>query len=210
MNNLCTKAVVVASLTLSAVSAQAAPSFVNNSFESSFTGWSTEGSPDIQSFGFDGTRSVGGAVFSGGSSFENIVQTVSGFVPGSSYTLSFYQQNNGSLLFAYDDGPASWTVEIDNSPVFNSDLMSPGDSNWAQQSFDFQATSASHTFRFRPRDINNSAALPGDTGVYPVIDLIELADANVVPMPTTAAMLLPLAGLRLLRRGGVMGRRVRH
>lgn len=196
MKRNCNKVVLTAAMAFTATSALAVPTFTNNSFESGFTGWTTENSPDVQSFGFDGTKSVGGAVYLGGSSFENIVQSVSGFTLGNTYTLSFYQQNNGLLLNPYDDGRASWTVEIDNSPVFNSALMDPGDTAWTLQSFDFVATSTTHTFRFRPRDIDNGAALPGDTGVYPVIDLIGLTE---VPEPTSAT-LLALTGLSLLAR----------
>jgi hypothetical protein len=83
--------------------------------------------------------------------------------------------------------------------------MDPGQNSWTQESFQFVANSTSHTFMFKPFDIDNGAALPGDTGVYPVIDLIELADANgpdPVPVPATIALfVLGLAGLRWSRHG---------
>lgn len=181
--------------TLCSPAALSVPMFTNNSFESGFTGWVSGGSPDIQSFGFDGSRSVAGAVFSGGSNFETISQVVSGFTVGQSYTLSFYQQNNGRLLNPYDDGRASWEVLIDSVSSFFSGLMDPGETTWTQQSFDFVASSTSLDFMFKPFDIDNGAALPGDTGVYPVLDLIELAEAGDPPSPAPVPATLALLGL---------------
>lgn len=198
-------------LSACAASVSALPLFTNNSFESSFSGWSQGGSCDTQGFGFDGTSSIGCAVFNGGASFETVSQTVGGFTVGESYELSFYQQNNGRLLSPYDDGRASWEVRIDGVPTFFSDLMDPGETVWSRQSFDFTASAPTLSFLFSPFDIDNGAALPGDSGVYPVLDLIGLALADdddggqtggtAVPAPGTLALFaLGMLVLRLRRR----------
>jgi len=189
---------LLAVMSLSATESHAAPMFQNGSFASGFTDWTLSGSPDLQSFGFDDNRSVGGAVFSGGGAFETISQVVSDFTIGQSYAIDFYQQNNGSLLSPYNDGRASWQVLLAGSVIFRSALMDPGDVVWERQTATFVANATSYSIEFKPFDIDNGAALSGDTGVYPVIDLVSI---HVVPEPSTALLLsLGIVGLAARRK----------
>lgn len=224
-----TRIVFFISIFLLSMSTKATPIFINNSFEQGFDGWTLDFadrvyrfSPDIQSFGFDGDQAMGGAVIQNERSFpvgpfrikerEYFRQVVSGFEVGQTYTLSFYQQNNGKFLTPYDDGRASWEVLLNGNSEFFSDLMDVGQSVWQQQSFEFTATTSSIDFAFSPFDFDDAALLPGDTGVYPIIDLITLRvggievapepPVNDIPEPVPAALL----GAGLLLMAGIGGR----
>lgn len=157
-----------------------AATIINGSFSDGFNDWFRDFSPDLQSFGRTDSFSAGGAVTLG--QVDSLWQLVTDFIVDETYELSFYQQNNGSLLNPYDDGRASWEVLIGGASVFNSSLMNPGDANWTLQSFSFVASTETLRIEFRAFDIDNAAALAGDTGVYPVIDDISLT-VSAVPLP---------------------------
>lgn len=94
---------------------------------------------------------------------EGIMQTVSGFSPGCTYDVNFFQtvvKQSNAL-----DQSGSWAVYLDNTligitAVSNSNL--PFNSNslaWDFRTLTFTATNASHTIKFLPEDNDNSHEL---------------------------------------------------
>jgi gliding motility-associated-like protein len=108
---------------------------------------------------------------------EGIRQTVTGFVPGKSYTISFYQtvvKQNNQL-----DPSGSWAVYIDTtlagiSSPSNSSLTFDNQSlQWEERSVSFDATNSTHSIKFLPMDDDNSQAVPYE-GLRMGIDQLKL------------------------------------
>lgn len=115
---------------------------------------------------------------------EGISQTVSGFTPGLTYTISF--DYAGSNLYAGSDS-VYWNVFIDTSNLFHTPTFSSTKSTWSTFAVNFVATDTSHTFGFRayslpPVWIGGSAGIDniqlsmpgGETGVGKQIDKNEI------------------------------------
>ncbi len=99
---------------------------------------------------------------------EGIMQTVSGFNIGCSYNINFFQavvkQSNGL------DTSGSWSVYVDSiliGTTVPTISQSPYNSNsflWEFRTFDFIATSSSHTIKFLPQDDDNNN-FPSDSNL---------------------------------------------
>ncbi|WP_367390181.1 gliding motility-associated C-terminal domain-containing protein [Lewinella sp. LCG006] len=87
---------------------------------------------------------------------EGIMQTVSGFTVDSFYQLSFYQAVVKQINAL--DTSGRWAVYRDNSQLFISPTSRSAaaynalDFPWDFRSFEFKATSETHTFAFMPQD----------------------------------------------------------
>ena len=109
--------------------------------------------------GIVGTPNMGDNFISGvrGNNFhEGIMQTVSGFIPGNQYKITFYQAvvKQENCL----DTTGAWSVYMDTTLVgisalttshlaYNDPLL-----NWEEREIFFVATQSSHTFKFLPYD----------------------------------------------------------
>ena len=168
------------------------------------TGWSINSiTPDTtsaasQPFGFnanpgdspDGGTWVGLARNT--SLFESFGQTVSDFVIGTTYTISWYSANTGCCSGGYS-AAAEILFDLDGSTALTGTTLSQGE-GWILESFDFTATSTSHRLDFR---------LGTGAEAYMGIDGISLAVAGtpVVPLPASGLLLMAgMGGLTLMRR----------
>lgn len=119
---------------------------------------------------------------------EGIMQTVSGFTPGTIYTINFHQTNvkqkncldtSGSWEIFVDSTSVGITAPSVSQAVYNSNALT-----WNFRSVQFMATSTSHTIKFLPRDDDTSMEL-SSTDVHGAlrmgIDSIYLEEMNLVP-----------------------------
>lgn len=161
-------------------------------------GWSPTNSADItstatQPFTFvanPGDSPDGGTwagVFADGSYFEALSQTITDFVIGTTYSLSWFASNTGCCedigLLTNADGAIS--IGLDGTTVHTADTVSV-DGNWYAQSFDFTATSTSHMLTL--------GISPTSPRAYMGLDGVSLTDV-AAPVPIPAAGGLLLAGL---------------
>jgi gliding motility-associated-like protein len=111
---------------------------------------------------------------------EGIMQTVTGFSIGCSYSINFQQavvkQNN--LL----DNSGSWAVYVDNSllgvTIASTSLALPGSNafNWDFRTINFTATNNTHTIKFLPNDDDPNKT--STQGLRMGIDSIYLSTNN--------------------------------
>jgi hypothetical protein len=121
---------------------------------------------------------------------ESFGQSVSGFVVGSQYELSWYAGNFGGEVPSIPGYVAPNAIEVllDGSPIGTGALLNLG-SSWFAQSIVFTATAGTHQLDFQ---------LAFGSRSYMDIDGINIA---AVPEPATLALLgLALAGLGFARR----------
>ncbi len=167
------------------------------------TGWTIKSiTPDttsstVQPFAFmvnpgdspDGGTWVGLARSS--SAFEMFGQTVTDFIIGTTYDLSWYVTNTGCCSGSYS-AAAEILFNLDGTTVFTG-ATHTRDGTWYQDTYSFLATSTSHTLDFR---------LGAGAPAYMGIDGISLTTATTsVPEPATLGLFgLGLAGLAFARR----------
>ena len=121
---------------------------------------------------------------------ESIGQTVTDFVVGAAYTLSWYVTNTGCCNGGFS-AAAEILSDIDGITMFTGTSRTI-DGMWYKETYDFVATSVSHTLDFR-LDFGNKA--------YMGIDGISLVKVAVVPIPASLPLLaFALGGLGLMRR----------
>ncbi|WP_136439596.1 VPLPA-CTERM sorting domain-containing protein [Pacificoceanicola onchidii] len=179
------------------------------------SGWSsTSGSPDtndlsnnvgLSSIGFNAPPS--GASPDGGTwvgigaatSFnEGFAQTISDFLAGATYSLSWYAGNFGALSYTSTN---SISVFLDGQLVGTGSALTLG-SSWIAESISFTATSASQVLSF---------ASTSNVPSYLSIDGIALSllsepgpttpETSEVPLPAAGGLLtLGLGGLAFMRR----------
>jgi hypothetical protein len=166
--------------------------------------------PSGGSWSFNGASPSGSGIVANGSAFSNpnaplglqaaflqergsIAQTLSGFIPGRTYTLTYsaaQRPDNGMV----NVGGESWNVKIDSTVIQSN---SPGGTGFADYSATFVATATSHTLSFVGTDLAG-----GDNTVF--LDDVSLASplqpvAPVVTLttPTNNATLVggPLINL---------------
>ena len=128
--------------------------------------WSGGDTPDIlglygpsPSAGLNGNPYSGNTFASGlftDSHHEGIMQTVHGFTVGCSYSINFFQANVKSS--GHIDTSGSWAVYIDNTllnisaPTISHEPYNSNSFIWEYRSFNFTASSNSHTIKFLPAD----------------------------------------------------------
>jgi hypothetical protein len=130
-----------------------------------------------------------------------IVQTITGLTPGAYYTLNFdwaaaQQESYTGATFDY------WTAALGNQSFSTStyDLPNHGFSGWMQQSFTYQATSASEVLSF----LSTGGPNPFSNNSVPPFALLDGVSLQVTPEPssfvTMAVGLLCLGGILVYRR----------
>ena len=103
-------------------------------------------------------------------SYGSISQTLTGFAPGTNYTITYFVAQRGTV----QNGGESWNVVIDNTVISSN---SPGATNYTSYSASFTAAAVTHTLSFVGTDLAT-----GDNTVF--ID-------NVVVNPPTSPILIP-------------------
>lgn len=94
--------------------------------------------------------------WAGGFVQEGIMQTVSGFLPGASYSVNFYQ--TVVRLSSARDTSGSWAVYMDSTligvttPTGTAKTWKSVVLDWEFRSLSFTATAATHTFKFLPME----------------------------------------------------------
>lgn len=91
---------------------------------------------------------------------EGIAQTVSGFIPGEAYEVSF--EYCGSNLFP-GTNDVLWQIHLDGQVVDATNAVSSNEATWQPHSFTFTATSPTHTLGFRAVTTNNGGS--GSAGI---------------------------------------------
>lgn len=125
---------------------------------------------------------------------ETFGQTVTGFLAGTSYNLSWYHAN-----FGYSDysGANSIEVLLDGNFIGSGSSLSLG-TNWIDETLNFVATSSTHRIDFRLLDSTKS---------YHSIDGIRLSGNQAVPIPAAVWLLgtglVGLAGARKRKRSQI-------
>lgn len=110
---------------------------------------------------------------------EGIMQTVSGFVPGNTYTIRFFQavvKSYGSI-----DSSGSWIVYAGNTPIgtsaptYSSVPYGQWPFVWEERMLPFTATSTSHTIKFLPEDDDENLDVLDPNGALRMgIDLVSI------------------------------------
>ena len=119
---------------------------------------------------------------------EGLQQTVSGFTPGNSYTISLRQavvKQSNAL-----DMSGGWQIAVDNTiigftaPSFSTLGYSSNSLRWDLRSISFTATSVTHTIKFLPNDDDNNFSLGASVqgAVRMGIDSVNLSNAAVLDL----------------------------
>ncbi len=144
--------------------------------------------PSGGSWIFGGASGNGSGLVANGSAFANptapqgtqaafiqgygsITQTLTGFNPGVTYTITFSAAQRGSV----QNGGESWNVMIDNTVITN---FSPGGTSYATYTASFTATASIHTLAFVGTDLAG-----GDNTVF--LDNVKI----VPPIPPVAPLI---------------------
>ena len=112
-------------------------------------------------------------------------QTITDFVVGQEYTLSWFAANFGAVSGPGYDEPNAFYASLDGNVVGSGSVISLGP-DWVAQSISFTATSMSHLVAFGLADETNFS--------YLSIDGISLSPSAQNPIPVPAAAPLMLAG----------------
>jgi hypothetical protein len=152
------------------------PVISNYQYNPSGGSWTFSGSPGNGSgliangSGFGNPNAPQGAQAAFVQSFGTISQTVSGFSPGTTYTITFSAAQRSGVD---QHGGQSWNVKIDGTVVGNYN-PGPGATSYADYSATFTATAATHTLAFVGTDL-----VGGDNTVF--IDNVRIAVAALPP-----------------------------
>lgn len=118
---------------------------------------------------------------------EQIYQTVSGFIIGETYTISWYDANFGtvgefqqSTYQGSNSVRATLFADNSNALSFTGETRALGE-NWYFNSFDFMPTRESYVLSFRLLTSNKS---------YLSIDGVSISKVTAVPEPSTWALLM--------------------
>ena len=132
---------------------------------------------------------------------EGVGQTVSGFTPGNTYTISFSHTNGFIETPLYPPGPGGWELYIDNTSVMLAPSINvigsvfplPHTTDWQTSSYTFVATSNTHKFDFMSYG-------PG-IGSGQNFAVQWLDNVQITPVPEPASLgLLGLGAMALIRR----------
>jgi len=145
---------------------------------------------------------------------EGIMQTVTGFTPGSTYNIHLYQtvipinwgpagpqaskgcfDNSGSWEVFAENTSLGVTVPTINLQPFGSDIL-----DWEERIITFSATTNSHDIKFLPRDDdNNSTLITGSASVSPN-ECIQMAIDSIwieLTMPAAVNFELQLSDITI-------------
>jgi hypothetical protein len=186
---------------------------VNFSFELPSLGLGNfQYNPSGGAWAFGGSSGNGSGIVANGSPFDNpnaplgtqaafvqgygaLAQTLTGFTPGVTYTLTFSAAQRGSV----ENGGESWNVLLDNSFITN---FPPGGASFAPYSATFTATAAVHTLSFVGTDLaggdntvflDNLQIVPPIPPVAPVITLTAPANNSAYYSPATVNLAATVA-----------------
>ena len=161
-------------------------SLLNSGFESPSIA-NFQYSPSGGSWTFSGASPSGSGIVHNGSGFSNpnapegaqaafvqefgaMSQSVSGFSPGQTYTITFSACQRSGVN---QHGGQSWNVKIDNN-VVGSYNPGPGATSYVDYSCTFTATASTHTLTFAGTDL-----VGGDNTVF--IDNVRITVASMPP-----------------------------
>jgi hypothetical protein len=187
--------------TVNSSEVSAAPAqLLNKGFETPRIG-GYEYTPSGASWTFSGTTGNGSGITANGSgftssnpntpegtqvgfvqSFGSISQTLFGFTPGTSYTVTFSAAERAG---ANQNGGESWIVKIDNSTI-GSYNPGPSATSYVDYTATFTATAATHTLSFVGTDL-----IGGDNTVF--IDNVRLVPP-IQPVPSGVTLASPANG----------------
>jgi Bacterial Ig domain/Protein of unknown function (DUF642) len=174
----------------SAVGITVVNSSLNFSFESPAIGSGNyQYDPSGAAWTFNGASGNGSGIVANGSGFSNpnaplgsqaafvqgyggISQTLAGFSPGITYTITFAAAQRSGVS---QHGGESWNVMIDNTVITN---YSPGSTSYVNYAASFTATAAIHTLSFIGTDLAG-----GDNTVF--IDNVKITP----PIPPVAPLI---------------------
>ncbi len=181
---------------------------VNFSFElPALGGGNFQYNPAGGSWIFGGASGNGSGIVANGSAFGNpaaplgtqagflqgygtIAQTLTGFIPGVTYTVTFSAAQRSSVA----TGGESWNVQVDNTVITN---FNPGGASYVPYAATFSASAAVHTLSFVGTDLaggdntvflDNIRIVPPIPPIAPLITLTgPLNNANL-PAPATVLL----------------------
>ena len=183
----------------------ATPTILNFSFETPSVG-AYSYNPAGGSWAFSGGSPSGSGILANGSGFGNpgaplgtqaafiqeygtISQTLTGFTPGKTYTLSYSAAQRTA-----NAGGESWNVKIDSNVIQSN---SPGSTGYTTYTISFVATAATHTLTFAGTDLagGDNTVFLDNVGIISTIQPVAAAVALTSPtnnavFPATAPLYL--------------------
>ena len=139
----------------------------------------------------DGGTWVGFGNYTQFGNYERFGQTISDFVIGQDYTLSWEAVNTSIAGLPAFDNTNGIAVLLDTTLIGTGGLLDMS-SDWTAQDITFTATSTSHLLSF---------AMSENVTAYLQIDGVSLSEVAPVPVPAGLPLLLSgLGGLAFLRR----------
>jgi len=164
----------------------ATPSIPNFSFETPAIGGNYQYNPSGASWTFTGSAGNGSGVAGNGSGFGapnapngtqvafvqnlgTITRSLTGFVPGKSYTLGYFAAQRGGMY-----GGQTWNVKIDSNVIQTNGV---GSTSFTYFQTNFTATSSTHVLQFAGTNLNG-----GDRTVFIDNVSLSLPTEPVAPM----------------------------
>jgi len=116
-------------------------------------------------------------------SYSTISQTLTGFAPGTNYTITYSAaQRSGSA----QNGGESWNVVIDNTVIKTNN---PGSTSFTAYTANFTATAVAHTLAFVGTDLvgGDNTVFIDNVSITPPLSTISTPDLTTNTLPATAA-----------------------
>ena len=115
--------------------------------------------------------------------YGSVVQTLSGFVPGTNYTITYSAAQRSG---ASQNGGESWNVSIDNNVI---SYNSPGSTSYATYTANFTASSPFHTLSFVGTDLvgGDNSVFIDNVSINPPLAQIPIINIATNTLPVTAA-----------------------
>jgi len=173
------------------------PTIANYQYNPSGATWTFSGSAGNGSgllangSGFSNPNAPQGAQSAFVQEFGTISQTISGFTPGTAYTITYYAAQRSA---PNQNGGESWNVLIDNKII---QTNAPGSTSFASYSTTFIATATSHVLKFAGTDHaggDNTVFIDDVTISAP---LQPVAPAITVTSPTNGVSYISPASIAL-------------
>jgi autotransporter-associated beta strand protein len=116
-------------------------------------------------------------------SYSSISQTLTGFAPGTNYTITYSAaQRSGTA----QHGGESWNVVIDNTVI---KANNPGSTSFTTYTANFTATAVAHTLAFVGTDLvgGDNTVFIDNVSITPPLSTIPTPDLTTNTLPVTAA-----------------------